>query len=712
LGQVTRAGGSSNLLPEETAELMNSVQRFLLDNTRLGIPAMNHEECCSGYMARGATVYPQAIGVASTWDPQYAERMAAGIREEMRSVGAHQALSPVLDVTRDPRWGRTEETFGEDQRLVADMGVAYVKGLQGDGPGDGGIMATAKHLVGYGMTEGGMNWTPAHIPPRELRQVFLYPFEMAIKEAGLTSVMNAYHELDGIPCAANEWLLKDMLRDRLGFDGLVVSDYFAIDMIKEFHAFAEDKAEAAAFALRAGIDVELPGTDCYGAPLLEAIQRGLVEEHLVDRSVRRVLRAKFELGLFENPFVPVERVRSVFSRPEPVRLAEEIATKSLVLLKNASPDGWESALLPLPSSIRKLAVIGPNAHTARNMVGDYAYPCHIEALLDPGTIGSQDLEIPEELEKLDYLAGVPSVLDGLRELVGDRVEIVFEPGCEVSDSDRSGFAAAANAAQDADAAVLVVGGRSGLTNDCTCGEARDKAEVTLPGVQEELVRAVAATGTPIVLAVVGGRPFALTGVIDHVDAILLCWLPGQTGARPIARVLFGESVPGGKLPISLPRSSGQIPVFYSHKPSGGRSYWLEDYVDMSSRPLFAFGHGLSYTQFSYSDLKLAPSGDRSAIAFRAECTITNVGDHAGDEVAQVYVHDVKASVTRPVKELIAYRRLSLEPGESRTIAWEIPPSRLEFVGIDGEFLFEPGEFVVMVGSASDDIRLEGRVRVA
>ncbi|MFC2085760.1 glycoside hydrolase family 3 N-terminal domain-containing protein [Bacteroidota bacterium] len=705
LGQITRAGGASNLLPEETADVNNAIQKFLMEETRLGIPAMDHEECCSGYMARGAMVYPQAIGIACTFEPQYARDMAELMRDEMRSIGAHQALAPVMDVTRDPRWGRTEETFGEDRRLVADMSVAYVRGLQGDGPDKGGIIATAKHFIGYGVTEGGMNWSPAHIPARELREVFCYPFERAIKDADLGSVMNAYHELDGMPCAADETILTDLLHDTLEFDGLVVSDYFAVDMILKHHQLASDKSEAAALGLKAGIDVELPGTDCYGEPLKNALEKGLITEDYVDRAVRRVLRAKFELGLFENPFVDVENVKRIFSRAEPKRLAVEIAEKSFVLLKN------DAQTLPLSNNVKRIALIGPSADGPRNLVGDYAYPAHIDALLDPSTIGSDELVLPEGFEKLDYFAGIPGVLEAMKSLVGDRLEISYSPGCEVQGDDRSGFAEAVDTAREADVAVLVVGGRSGLIDDCTCGEARDSAQVKLPGVQEDLIRAVAATGTPVVLAIVGGRPFVLTDVVEHARAILHCWLPGQEGGRAIAKTLLGETVPSGKLPISMPRSSGQIPVFYGHKPSGGRSHWKGDYVDMSVKPLFAFGHGLSYTTFEYSDLTIDTAASRPEIAFSVSLNVKNTGPVAGDDVVQVYVHDQKASVTRPVKELVGYRRITIASGQTVNVTIDVPVEHLAYVGRDGEYIVEPGGYDIMVGAASDDIRLEGEVTV-
>ena len=715
IGQITRVGGSSNLLPKDTARLANDIQRYLAEKTRLGIPAMVHEECCSGFMTRGAVVYPQALGLAASWRPDLVETMAAQIRRQIRAVGGHQALSPVLDVTRDPRWGRTEETFGEDHHLVADVGVAYVRGLQGEGFGEdaGGVVATAKHFVGYGVAEGGMNWAPAHIAPRELREVFVHPFAEAIRLAGLASVMNAYGELDGMPCGADETLLTDLLRGELGFDGIVVSDYFAIHELKKHHRLAADKAEAAALALTAGIDVELPAVDCYGSPLREAIADGRVSEALVDRAVRRVLSLKVRLGLFENPYVDAEPVAGVFSDPALTDTARAIAEASFVLLKNdpadAAGDGQPGALLPLPRRGR-IAVVGPNADSARNLYGDYAYPAHIDALFDTNTLGSDSAQLPAGFEKLDYLAGVPSVLDALRDAAGAGVEITYAEGCVVKGESRDGFDAAVEAARSADVAVVVVGGRSGLTDDCTCGEARDRATINLPGVQEDLVRAVAATGTPVALVVVGGRPYALSGVVDHVQAVLHCWLPGETGGAAIAATLFGDATPGGKLPITVPRAVGQVPIFYNHRPSGGHSHWLGDYADLPSSPLFPFGFGLSYTTFELSDVEASASVEPNG-SVEVQVTVTNTGARDGEETIQVYARPEAASLTRPVKQLVGYARVSVAAGASRRVTIEVPARRFGFVDRDMRFVVEPGPVTLWAGTSSADTPLEARVSV-
>ena len=724
VGQVTRVGGSSNLLPEDAARLGNAIQRHLVEETRLGIPALVHEECCSGYMARGATVYPQALGIAASWRPELAERMATEIRRQIRVCGGHQALAPVLDVTRDPRWGRTEETFGEDHHLVADFGVAYVRGLQGDpdhpapfagdGAGGGGVVATAKHFVGYGLAEGGMNWAPVHIAPRELREVFVHPFAAAIREAGLASVMNAYHELDGMPCGADEALLTELLHGELGFDGIVVSDYFAVHELVKHHGLAKTKGEAAALALRAGIDVELPATDCYGGPLRAAVEAGDVDVALVDRAVRRHLAMKVRLGLFERPYADEGRVAAVFSDPALKATAREIAEASFVLLKNepaadAGGDGRAAALLPLGRRGR-VAVVGPNADSARNLYGDYAYPAHIDALLDQNTLGSDKAQLPAGFEKLDYLAGVPSVLDAVREAAGD-AEVAYAEGCAVQGDDRSGFDAAVEAARQSDVAVVVVGGRSGLTDDCTCGEARDRATIELPGVQEDLVRAVAATGTPVALVVVGGRPYALTDVVDHVAAALHCWLPGEAGGAAVARTLFGDAVPGGKLPITVPRAVGQVPIFYNHRPSGGHSHWLGDYADLPSSPLFPFGFGLSYTTFEVSDLSLDTDTVDPGGAVTVRVTVENTGDRDGTETVQVYARHEAASLTRPVRQLVGYARVAVAAGASEVVEVAVPARRFGLVDRDMRFVVEPGPVTLVVGASSADTPLEATVEV-
>jgi beta-glucosidase len=700
IGQITRIGGASSARPAESARLANSIQTFLREQTRLGIPAIVHEEACSGYMARGATCFPQIIGVASTWEPELAEAMGGVIREQMRAVGAHQALAPVLDVTREPRWGRVEETFGEDPYLVARMGAAFVHGLQTDDVRQG-VIATAKHFVGYGVSEGGMNWAPAHIPERELREVFLPPFEAAIARAGLASVMNAYHELDGVPCGASRELLTDVLRRQLGFDGLVVSDYFAVQMLAEYHHVAGDKADAARQALEAGIDMELPGTDCYGAPLRNAVAAGAIPETLIDEVVGRVLTMKFRLGLFDQAVVAPERSAQAFDTPPRRDLARDIARKSIVLLKNTAE------VLPLRKDIGSIAVIGPNADNVRHQMGDYSYPAHIETLLEmleqPGQL---PMTLPPRMELADIGVTMVSVLDGIKSRVSSQTQIRYARGCDVLGESQAGIAEAVAAARAAEVAIVVVGDKAGLTDSCSSGESRDRAELQLPGVQEQLVQAIAATGTPLVAVLMTGRPVASPWIAEHIPAVLEVWLPGEEGGNAVADVLFGDANPSGRLPISFPRAVGQVPVFYNHKPSGGRSHWKGDYVELSTRPLFPFGHGLSYTTFMYSDLRL----DRREVAVDEEVAISldisNTGRRDGDEVVQLYVHDTQSSVTRPVKELKGFKRVSLAAGQTRSVTFHLAIRQLGFYNRDMAYVVEPGVIEVMVGSSSEEIHAQ------
>ena len=703
IGQISRVGGSTNVRPAESAALANTIQKYLIENTRLGIPAVVHEECCSGYMARGATVFPQAIGIASTWEPELVEAMASVIRTQMRSVGAHHALAPVLDIARDARWGRVEETFGEDPCLVARLGVAYVKGLQGSSL-EHGIVATAKHFAGYGMSEGGMNWAPPHLGWREMREVYLFPFEAAVREAKLASIMPAYHELDGIPCGTSSELLAEILREEWGFDGTVVSDYFAINTLAEYHHIARSKADAASMAMEAGLDAELPFTDCYGSPLREAVLQGRIPETLVDISVRRVLNQKMALGLFENPYVDAGQV--AFDTAEQRQLARSIAQKSIVLLKN------EGDLLPLSKQIGSVAVIGPNADSVRNLFGDYSYPAHRETQLEQVNQNNVfNMPLPEEVQIAEDFIPSLSVLAAIRAKVGPNAHIHYARGCDVLDGSTDGFAEAIEVARQADIAIVVVGDKAGLANDCTSGEARDRASLNLPGVQGQLVKAVSDTGTPVVLVLVNGRPASLEWVADSVPAIVEAWFPSEEGANAIADVLFGDVNPGGKLPITFPRSVGQVPIFYAHRPSGGRSHWKEHYVETSAKPLYPFGHGLSYTCFQFSNLRIEPTVVQAGDAVTIQVDVSNTGNAAGDEVVQLYMHQDVPYVTRPVKELKGFKRVTLEPRQTRTVTFRVAVNQLGYYDRDNNVVVEPGMVNLMVGSSSEDIHCVGSFEI-
>ncbi|WP_211590591.1 glycoside hydrolase family 3 N-terminal domain-containing protein [Microbispora sp. H11081] len=704
LGHVTRIAGATNLRAAQVARVANAIQRFLVTRTRLGIPAIVHEEVCSGVMAREATIFPQAIGVASTWEPELNRRLADAVRAQMRAMGGHQGLSPVLDVVRDPRWGRTEETYGEDPYLVSRMGVAFVRGLQGDSPADG-VIATAKHFVGYGASEGGLNWAPAHLPPRLLREVYLYPFEAAVREAGLRSVMAGYHELDGIPCHANRELLTDVLRGEWGFTGTVVSDYFAVDDLHSYHRFAEDKRRAAVSALTAGTDVELPATDAYAEALAGALDAGEVGEAELDEAVARLLRHKFELGLFENPYVDETAVAATVNAERHREVALETARRSLVLLKN---DG----VLPLRPGAGTVALIGPNADNARHLLGDYSFAAHVESLLEArerkGLLG-QAMTVPDDLEMEESTDGVPTVRDELAARLGDRLR--YAPGCDVIDTSRAGFDEAVAAAAAADVAVLVLGDRSGLTTRATTGESRDRSSLELPGVQEDLVRAVAATGTPVVAVLVAGRPVGGDFLHEECAAVLLAWLPGQTGARAIAEVLLGEVNPSGKLPISYPRSVGQLPVFYAHKVSGGRSHWHGDYVDSPVGPRYPFGHGLGYAPFVVEHAALDRAEVTAGGSVTVEVTVANTGDRAGEEVVQLYIRDPQASVTRPVLELKGFARVGADPGRRTAVRFGLPTGQLGFYDRAMDYTVEAGHIEVYVGFSSGALTLAGAFAV-
>ncbi len=701
IGQITRLGGASTFYPPAAARAANQIQKFLVEETRLGIPAIIHEECCAGALLRGGTIFPQMIGLASTFQPELAQAMTTAIRAQLRAVGARQGLAPVLDVARDPRWGRVEETFGEDPTLVARFGVAYVRGLQGENLTEG-VMATGKHFIGHSFSQGGLNCNPVHVGWQELYEVFMLPFQAAIRDAGIAAMMNSYPELDGEVVAASRRILTGILRRQLGFDGLLVSDYEAVAMIHNFHHVAPSKSRAASLALEAGIEVELPTVDCYGAPLRAALEAGEIDMETVDAAVWRHLKAKLELGLFEHPYVDEGRAQEIFSRPQDRALAREIARQSMVLLKN---DGC----LPLKKTLECIAVIGPNADDTRNQLPDYSYQAMMELLKSRARPGSPFAAVdPPALQS----RRITTVLEGIRGMVSDQTEVLFARGCAVLGDDTSGFNEAVALARSAEAVVLVLGDRSGLTLECSTGETRDKAELRLPGVQEELAQAVIAAGKPVVVVLINGRPYAIPWLAGHASAILEAWLPGEEGGAAIAEILFGEANPGGKLPITFPRSAGQLPIFYNAKPSGMGSFWYGDYVDEKAGPLYPFGHGLSYTRFEYSDLIISKPQASAGETVDVSLAVTNTGDMAGDEVVQLYIRDEYASVPRPVKELKGFTRVSLQPGQTRRVTFHLPVNQMAFYDPCLELVLEAGRIQVMVGSSSQDVRLNGEFEIS
>jgi beta-glucosidase len=700
LGQVTRLAGGSSLGPVETARLANDIQKFLIEETRLGIPALIHDECCSGFLANGATNFPQIIGAASTWEPELVEAMTQVIRQQMRAVGVHHGLAPVIDIARDPRWGRTEETFGEDPYLTSVMGAAYIRGLQGEDWTEG-VMATAKHFVGYSASEGGLNWAPAHITPRELREVYLAPFEAAVRTAKLATIMPAYHEIDGEPCSASHRLMTEILREEWGFDGLVVSDYMGIDQLRNYHKLARDKADAARLALAAGMDLELPSIDAYGQALVEAVKAGEVALALIDRSVRRMLTLKFAFGLFEQPYVDPDAVLAVFNTSQQRVLAREIARKSLVLLKN------DDDLLPLRKNLSSVAVIGPNADDTRNLLGDYSYPAHIETLITLRGLGFSEHPLPESVKLVEDYADMVSVLTAIHGAVSAQTQVHYVKGCDVNSPSAEGIAAAVETARKAEVAIVVVGDKAGLTPDCTSGEFRDSAHLTLPGVQQALVEAVLATGTPVVLVLVTGRPYAIPTLVDAAPAVVQAWMPGAEGAPALAELLFGDVNPSGKLPITFPRHVGQVPIFYAHRPSGAKSFFYGPYVDESNEPLFPFGFGLSYTSFAFENLVVTPESVMANGEVQVSVEVVNTGARAGDEVVQFYTRTDGASVTRPVKELRGFKRIHLAPGERKRVVFTLPVELLAYYDAGMQLAIEPATVQVMVGNSSQNLPLQG-----
>jgi len=709
--------------PAESARTMNAIQRVLVEQTRLGIPAIFHEESCAGYQAQDASCFPMPMGLAATFAPDLVERMGAAIRRQMTAVGARHTLAPVADVARDARWGRCEETFGEDVYLVSRMAVAYVRGVQG-GNVAAGVICTGKHYAGYSLSEGGLNWAPSDIGSRELLDTFIVPFAAMIGEANLRSIMNAYQEIDGIPCGASTYLLNDLLRGGLRFTGTVVSDYFTLPALHGYHNIAASPRAAAKLGLEAGLDVELPQLDVYGAPLKEAIAAGEVPMELVDRAVRRVLRAKFELGLFENPYVDAAAAPAMFDTIDDRALARELAGKSIVMLKN------ERGLLPLRANLKRIALIGPTADSKRLLQGDYHFPSHQEILFGPiaerpapqksappgsGRLGASG-EIKPFLEAPkrplgDRFPRMVTPLEGLRAAVGPQTEIRSTYGCNAFDDDRSGIAEAVEIARWAEVVVLCVGGKSGLIRGCSSGEATDRATLGLPGVQEELVAAVGAAGKPIVLVVIEGRPLALTKAVEKADSALFAFLPGEEGGTAIADVLTGRVNPAGRIPVSLPRDQGQMPLYYSHKPSGQRSQFWGDYADMSCKPLFPFGHGLSYSSFTYSDGSLDATEVPPDGCLSISISVANDGPSDGEEVVQLYLRDVAGSVTRPVKELKGFARVPILAGKKRRVVFTLDTSQAAFHGRDMEFSVEPGEMEILVGASSEDIRFRAGFRI-
>ncbi len=678
LGQVTRFFGTRPVAPAAASRGLAEFQAQVVAASRFGIPAVAHEECLTGFSAWTATVFPTPLAWGASFDPGLVRDMAAAIGASMRSVGIHQGLAPVLDVTRDPRWGRTEETIGEDPYLVGCIGTGYVRGLQ-----SAGIQATMKHFAGYSASRAARNLAPVAMGSREFADVILVPFEMANRLGGARSVMPSYTDVDGVPVSADRALLTGVLRDQLGFDGLVVSDYFAISFLQTQHGVAGTQAEAAALALEAGLDVELPSVCCYGQPLVDAVRDGLVPVELVDRAAARVLRQKFELGLLDPDWDGAQSNGrgSVVDLDPPAQraLARRLAEESVVLLANTG------ASLPLRPDAR-IAVIGPLAEDPLAFFGCYSMARHLGA------------RYPEAAEGV----AVTTLLDALRaELPG--AEVSHAPGCDVRGEDRSGFAAAAGLAQAADVVLAVLGDKAGLFGRGTSGEGCDAADLRLPGVQDDLLQALADTGTPVVLVLVTGRPYAIGPVAGRLAAAVQAFFPGEEGGTAIAGVLSGRVVPSGRLPIEVPRLAGAQPSSYLRSRLAGR----HPASSIDPTPQFAFGHGLSYTSFEYADLAIAPDQITTDGIAEISCTVHNTGIRPGTEVVQLYLSDPVAQVVRPVRWLAGFARVPLDPGQSRRVTFRLHADRTAFHGRAGVRVVEPGEIGVAVGGASDRLPLTG-----
>ena len=701
LGQVTRPLGTRAIDPAEGVRGLNHLQKFLLDETPHGIPALAHEECLSGLMARQGTLFPSSLAYAATWNPDLIERVGRAIGAECRSVGCRQGLAPVLDVARDARWGRTEETFGEDPYLTGILGVAYTKGLQGE---DRGVLATLKHYVGHSASEGGRNHAPVHMGWRELNDDFMLPFEMAVKLADAGSVMPAYHDIDGEPVHASRHLLTNVLREEWGFDGIIVADYLGPTLLYSHHGVAAGPAEAAALSFGAGLDVELPEGDC-ASHLGEALDRGLLSMDDIDAIVARVLEHKFRLGLFENPYVDEGGI--ALNTAPSVDLAREVASQAVTVLGN---DG----ALPLRAHER-VAVIGPTANDPLALLGDYSFPVHL---------------INNDAE--DDVGRVVTPLAGLRAALGEE-RVSFAQGCFILETRGSGnpvfpgdmgdhaslalnsplstrvdlIEEAVETARRADLAIVCVGDLSGIFQTGTVGEGSDTDTLELPGVQQRLLDAILATGTPTVAVVTSGRPYNLGGREADLAALVMAWFGGEQGGAALADVLTGRREPSGRLALSIPRSAGANPYHYNHKfKSAGTPIARHFGSD------YPFGHGLSYTTFAYDGLRIEEAEVASeGGTIRLSFNVRNTGERAGVEVPQLYVRDRHASFVRPVKELKAFARIELEPGEAASVDFAVPTDMLSFTGRDGRRIVEPGTFDLMIGASSGDIRLTGEAHI-
>lgn len=716
---------------EDVAKGNKAIVDYVMERSG-GIPPVIHVEALSGVMSPDATIFPSAIGMSASFDPDLLESVADTIRQQMIAVGFRRALSPVMDVSRDPRWGRIGETYGEDPTLCARMSVAYVKGLQGNHRD--GAAATGKHFLGYGDCTGGLNLATNPIPKRELREVYAKPFQAAITEGDLLSVMNSYGTIDGDMVVQSKEILTGLLRDEMGFQAAVVSDYKSLDKVINHH-LASTPQEAAVRTLEAGLDVECPMPFGYTGALLKAVEQGELSQDVIDQAVLRVLYTKFELGLFENPYPRMDTLEQVYHGKAAWEKSLKMARESIVLLKN-------EGVLPLPKKEKKIAVIGPHADDIRLMFGCYTYPASTEMRVARSmsemegmdsynsadikrarAAASGDTFVQSEpypnsqvlrqheaaTAKLNglYLGKVPTLLDSLKMESGN--EWIYAHGCDVAGDDRSCLGEAIAAAKNADLVILAVGGKYGWGKHCTIGEGIDSYNIGLPGIQAEMAKAVCETGVPCVIVHMDARPLSEPYLAEHAAAILECWFPGITGGTAIADVLFGDCNPSGHLPVTIARNVGQIPIHVGHML--GDSYdsymGISRYCDGDKRPLYYFGHGLSYSSFAYDDLSVIPGKDAVIIA----CRVRNTSSMDGDEVVQLYVTDDLASMLRPARELAGFKRVHLKAGEAKTVAFTCRYSQFAYLNKQMQWISEAGSMTVHIGPSSCELPLEGKFEI-
>ncbi len=671
-GKLVKGGKVGSFLNVLGAENTNKIQRIALEQSRLKIPLIFGFDVIHGYR----TIFPIPLAEAATWNPQLVEKAASISALEATSAGIDWTFAPMVDIARDPRWGRIAEGFGEDPYLASVFSAAKVRGFQGKELSNPfTLVACLKHFVAYGAAEGGRDYNTSEVSERTLRNVYLPPFKAGV-EAGAGTLMSAFNEISGIPASGNRHTLTEILRDEWKFDGFVVSDWGSIAELIP-HGFAEDSAHAAKEAVIAGVDMDMEGR-IYISNLLQLVKDGKIPEEVIDKAVSRILRIKFRAGLFEHPYTKIDQSKSIMLCKEHLQTAREEVRESLVLLKN------EGNLLPLRKDIKSLAVIGPLADNQADLLGTWA-----------GRGVAEDV--------------VP-IIKGIRNKVSGATKVYYAKGCNIDDTSTNGFDEALNIARKAAMVLLVVGESADMS-----GEAHSRAFLDLPGVQKDLIQAIYTTGTPTIVLILTGRPLSISWVKKNIKAILLCWHPGVQGGNGIADVLFGDYNPSGRLPVSFPRTIGQIPIYYNHKNTGRppkeNIRWTSKYIDIPWTPLFPFGYGESYTSFEYSNLQIKPKETGSNKEIRVSVDVKNTGDRRGEEVVQLYIHDLFGSVTRPVKELKGFKKISLKPGEKKTVNFIITPEKLAFYDRNMNFVVEPGTFDVMVGKSSENIQLTGSFEI-